>query len=474
MRSPSSRTLTAALVLASLTLVSGAQNSPVLPDPGRTLSRETQEKLGQQGVAQVYQQMPVLPDSSPVTKYVQALGRKLETSIPADQSWPYQFHVIPQKEINAFALPGGPIFINVGTIQAAANEAELAGVMAHEMSHIYMQHSAKQISKAQWTGLIAGLAGAVTGDSALGGLARAGIQFSAGTVLMHYSRKDEAQADAVGAIIAYKAGFNPKAMADFFATLEEKYGKGGPQFLSSHPNPGNRQAAVQKQVENWPPKQFLASSNEFAAARQEVVSLKTYSAEEIAQGAKQGVWAQQNRRSGAAPANLPGGDLSSVSFTQVQPSDRFQEARRDDFTIAYPDNWKSSGDAKSLLIAPPAGVSQSGIAYGVIINVAGATTGSLDDRTHQVIEGLLKDNPGMRAGEEILPLEVSGQPGRSVYLSGTSPVQQNGQALAERDWLVTLLNPQGGLIYLVFVAPENDFHLLRPTYERILQSLKLP
>src|SRR5215469_16933247 len=156
MRSPSSRTLTAALVVASLTLVSGAQNSPVLPDPGRTLSRETQEKLGQQGVAQVYQQMPVLPDSSPVTKYVQALGRRLETSIPADQAWPYQFHVIPQKEINAFALPGGPIFINVGTIQAAANEAELAGVMAHEMSHVYMQHSAKQMPKQAVAQIFAG------------------------------------------------------------------------------------------------------------------------------------------------------------------------------------------------------------------------------------------------------------------------------------------------------------------------------
>lgn len=475
-RSQSSRTLIVALLVAALPLASLAQSEPLLPDPGKTLSRETQEKLGLQAVAEVYKQMPVLPDSSPVTRYVQELGRKLQAAIPASQTWPYQFHVIPQKEINAFALPGGPIFINIGTIQAAANEAELAGVMAHEMSHIYMQHSAKQIAKAQWTGLIAGLAGAVTGDSALGGLARAGIQFGAGTVLMHYSRKDEAQADSVGAIIAYKTGYDPKAMADFFATLEKKYGNGGPQFLSDHPNPGNRETAVQKEVQNWPPKQYLASSSGFARAREEAGAIKAYSAEEIAQGTKQGIWAQQNRRSGATPANLPatsGDDLSDVSFPQVQPSDSFAEARRNDFTIEYPDNWRASGDANSFLIAPPAGVSQSGIAYGVIIGAAPGASGSLDEATHQVIENILKDNPGMRGSEEIHPVEISGQRGRSVYLSGKSPVQQNGQALLERDWLVTLQHPQGGLMYLVFVAPENDFHRLGPVYKRMLESLKL-
>jgi Zn-dependent protease with chaperone function len=139
------------------------------------MSREDQQKLGFQAMGEVYKQMPVLPDSNPMTQYVQKLGKRLVKQIPQQYTWPYEFHVIAQKEINAFALPGGPMFINVGTIAAAQNEAQLAGVMAHEMSHVYMQHSAKQIAKAQWTGLIAGLAGAVTGDSALGGLARASL-----------------------------------------------------------------------------------------------------------------------------------------------------------------------------------------------------------------------------------------------------------------------------------------------------------
>src|SRR5438270_13648250 len=139
-----------------------------LPDPGNTgVTKEQQEQLGQQAVAEVYKQMPVLPDSSPDTQYIQQLGRKLVSAIPQQDSWPYQFHVVPQKEINAFALPGGPIFVNIGTINAADSEAQLAGVMSHEMSHVYMQHSAKQAPKRQVAEILDALGG-ILGNSTIG------------------------------------------------------------------------------------------------------------------------------------------------------------------------------------------------------------------------------------------------------------------------------------------------------------------
>jgi predicted Zn-dependent protease len=236
----SSRAVAVALaVLFTVPAFPASPRAPQLPNPGSTgMTREEQEKTGLEVMSEVYKQMPVLPDSSPITQYVQQLGKKLEKQIPAQYSWPYQFHVVQQKEINAFALPGGPIFINVGTINSAANEAQLAGVMAHEMSHVYMQHSAKQAPKQSLAQILAAASG-VLGNSALASLARAGIQLGAGTVLMKYSRSDEGQADSVGAIIMYRAGYNPAELANFFEVLA-KQGGSPPQFLSDHPNPGNR------------------------------------------------------------------------------------------------------------------------------------------------------------------------------------------------------------------------------------------
>ena len=460
-------------------------SSPQLPDPGTTgMTKEQQEQLGLQAVGEVYKQMPVLPDSSPETRYIQQLGKKLQTVIPADKSWPFQFHVIPAADINAFALPGGPIFVNLGTLLAADNEAQLAGVLAHEMSHVYMQHSAKQVSKSQWAQILAGVGGAILPQSGLGNLGRMGIQIGAGTMLMKYSRKDESQADAVGAVIMYRAGYNPRAMADFFETLEKKYGGGGPQFLSDHPNPGNRTQAVQQQIRNWPPKNYAGNSSEFASAKQDASRIKAYSAQEIQAGAKSGTWAQQNQKNGATPphsAASPGesgagsapGGATDVAFKKIKPSSNFTQLQQPNFTISYPDNWKASGDQSNTVIVPEGGASETGISYGVIIGSRAQIELSIDNATQQLAQGMLQDNPGMRISGEIKPVEVSGKQGRLLELVGASPLQENGKPLQERDLLVTVPSSQGGVLYMVFVSPERDFNELHSTYKKMLDSLQV-
>ncbi|MGC2695226.1 MAG: M48 family metallopeptidase [Candidatus Angelobacter sp.] len=481
------------------TLMAQGSSAPQLPAPGRVgMNKEQQEKLGLQAMGEVYKQMPVLPDSSPETQYIQHLGKKLTAVIPADVSWPYQFHVIPAADINAFALPGGPIFVNLGTITAAENEAELAGVLAHEMSHVYMQHSAKQAPKATWAQIIAGLGGAVLPQSGLGNLARMGIQIGAGTMLMKYSRADEAQADSTGAIIMYRAGYNPKSMADFFQKLEQKYGSGGPQLLSDHPNPGNRQASIQQEVRNWPQKNYASNTGEFPRAKQDASRVKAYSAQEIAQGAKSGVWEQQNRKNNVVPANLPSssnqgsgsgngaGSGSStgsgenanaaeenVAFKEVKPSGHLTQHEGQSFTIYYPDNWKVAGDSNTTIIGPPSAQGQNGIAYGLIVGNQAGGGGSLDDATQKLAQGMAQENPGMKISSDMKNIDVNGTQGRSLELSGKSPLMLNGEPLPERDWLVTLPRPQGGLFYVVFVSPERDFNQLHPTYQKMLDSLQL-
>jgi Zn-dependent protease with chaperone function len=488
------------LVIFTPGILLAQTSSPQLPAPGKvSMSRDQQKELGLQGMGEVYKQMPVLPDSDPLTKYVQGLGKKLQDVIPPDASWPYQFHVIPASDINAFAMPGGPIFVNVATIQSADNEAELAGVLAHEITHVYMQHSAKQAPKAAMTQIFAGIAGVLLPESTLGSLGRVGIQVAGGSVLAKYSRADESQADSVGTIIMYKAGYNPQAMADFFVKLEQKYGKGGMQWLSDHPNPGNRQTAIKQQIRNWPSKKYVGASSAFDRAHRQAEGTKTYTAQEIANGAKAGSWTQLNKQSGAWPAGIPsssnqaapaqptpqppaapaqpvsqpGSAPAAVSYEQIKPSGRFSQVSLTSFTIPYPDNWKAAGQGDNATIGPQEGVSQAGVAYGVVIGTATGGSGSLDQLTQSLIQSLQRDNQGMRIIGDTGKVQVGGADARSTHLSSSSPILKDGQPVAEHDWLVTFLDRSGALHYVVFVATEQDFSKLKPTYEKMLEGVQL-
>ncbi len=457
---------------------------PQLPNPGSAgMSREDQQKLGLQAMAEVYKQMPVLPDSSPITQYVQNLGKRLAKQIPREYTWPYQFHVVQQKEINAFALPGGPMFVNVGTIAAAQNEAQLAGVMSHEMAHVYMQHSAKRATSPKTTiAQIVGALGGIFGGSALGNLARMGIQFGAGTLLLKYSREDEAQADSVGAIIAYKAGYNPMELARFFEILAKEGGGGGPQFLSDHPNPGNRSEAIAKEIQNWPPENYVTTSASFDDAKKQSTTIRVYSAQEIADGAKQGVWARQNKKEGAIPASVAQSvessqapeSLGNVTFKNIKPSNTLTEVHQNGFSISYPSNWSTASGQNTITIAPKAGVSDNAVAYGAIVSIVqDQNAGSIAQVAQDLIQNLQQSNPGLHQNGDVRSITASGTEGRAADLFGNSPVQQNGKPLVEHDWLVVLPRPGGDYLYIVFIAPENDFAALRPTYQKMLDSVRL-
>ena len=482
--------LTLLVVVTQLSAVTGG---PDFPNPGnpRSLSRDDQHQLGLQAAAQVYQQMPVLPDSSPETQYIRQLGQKLVATIPSEYSWPFEFHVIAQKEINAFALPGGPMFVNLGTITAAGDEAELAGVMAHEMAHVYMQHSAKQADKAQWTSLLAGIASGVAGAT-LGGLAgqaaQMGISMTAQGVSLKYSRNDESQADEVGAIILYKAGYNPQSMADFFRTLAAQGGQIPPQILSDHPNPGNREQAIEKEIQNWPSKSYQTTSAAFQMTKAHAQTVKSFSGEEIAAGQKTGQWAALNKRNGAvftgapAPVNTSAttsaSPAASVSSQSVLPSQRTVHAELGPMSLTHPANWqvtmpRQQGDY--VTIAPPAGVNEAGVGYGVLISSAAPPQGqrmSIDDIT-QALVAEMQQRSNVKPAGSMQSISVSGMEGRSVSLQSTSPfASANGRQQTERDWLVTVPQSNGSIIYFIFVAPQAEFEHFRPAFENMLKSVE--
>jgi beta-barrel assembly-enhancing protease len=471
-------------------LATVATERPTLPDPGDTgVSKQQQEQLGYKTKAEVYKQMPVLPDSSPVTQYVQQLGRKLDAVIPEQYNWPYEFHVIQQKEINAFALPGGPIFVNVGTILAAKNEAQLAGVIAHEMSHIYMQHQIKGMKKQQKTGLIAGIAGIAGAAVGLGGLGQMAAGTIGGLISLKYSRGDESQADHVGAIIMYLAGYNPVEMANFFHALEtQSQGGAPPQFLSDHPNPGNREQAIQDEIKNWAPENWITNSPQFEQAKADARNVQAYSAQQIAQMARSGQI--HNQMGSGSPASQTVSDddrppvltrnggsssssPSSVTPASVAPSGDMRTYASDAFSINRPSNWQvTNNDGGDTMIAPESGFAQGEIAYGALINQVRGS-GNLDQDMKRLVDAMRRDNPNLLAASNPQAITINGRQGRSQDLIGTSPIESNGKPERERDRLVIVPTSSGKLLYVIFVAPERDYGQFEDTYQAMLRSLQV-
>jgi hypothetical protein len=270
-------------------------------------------------------------------------------------------------------------------------------------------------------------------------------------------------------------------LANFFVALA-KEGNGGPQFLSDHPNPGNRSEAIAKEIRDWPPKNYLGDSQEFLTVKKQATAVTAYGAQEIADGAKQGLWARHNMRNGAVPASIQesvaadssSATVSNVSLDQIRPSGQFTEIHQDGFSISYPSNWTTASGQNSLTIAPKAGVSRNAIAYGAVINnFEDANAGSLDQVALDLIQNLERTNPGMRQESDIKAIDVNGIQGRSADLVSNSPIQQEGRPVPEHDWLVVVPRSDGSYLSLIFIAPERDFATLRPTYQRMLDSLRV-
>jgi Zn-dependent protease with chaperone function len=427
-------------------------------------SQDEEVQLGKQNAAEVMKQMPVLPDSDPVTQYVQRLGAKLSARAPGYQ-WPYSFHVVNVKEINAFALPGGPVFVNLGTIQAADNEAQLAGVMSHEISHVVQRHGTRAASKQMGAQLPLAILGGLMGNSTLAKAAELGISFGVGSYFLKNSRQSESEADLLGTDIMYDSGYEPQQMAVFFTKLEKQMGASANsminQFMSDHPNQGNRAEAVSAEVKTLMPRTYLADSSDFRQIKARVAGMKPLTSAEVAAAQKQG----------GAPNAGP------VAGTDVTPSANQKVFAHNEYQISYPENWQVFGDQSSnVTIAPASGVSRNAVAYGVMIaNYQPEEQGtSVDNATHELLASLKQSNPDMKQIGNAETIRVNGVSGKSVDLIGSSPIRDaQGKPIAERDWVVTIPRRDGTVLYLVFISPDKEFGAMRPAFEGMLRTLQV-
>jgi Zn-dependent protease with chaperone function len=415
-------------------------------------SRDQDIKLGQEAAAQVVKTQPVIHNRE-VDAYLAELGKRLQQS-PRAGNFPFSYHLIYDKNINAFALPGGPIFINTATILAADNEAQLVGVLAHEMSHVALRHGTHEASKQNLISIPAALAGAVLGGTMLGSLAQLGIGLGTGSVLLKFSRDAEAQADYNGAEMMADAGYNPLEMAHFFEKLESS--KQAPQFLSDHPNPGNRVQAIEDELRQMPQRDYNANTGEFPHIKDVVARIPP-----------------PGQYKGDAP-----GSASSPAQTvpDARPAATLTNFDSQSYSLQYPQNWTVFGDknAGAVTIAPDSGLvrgqdGKTSVGYGMIASYYNADNPSagLAQDTAQLVRQLQSDNPDMHVTQPASHLQVGGEKALETVLSSHSPYPNEG---AEIDRLVTISRPQG-LFYIVFVTPQSEYKQAKPIYDNILRSI---
>jgi predicted Zn-dependent protease len=212
---------------------------------GNMISRSQEVDLGRQAQRDVERKYKIEDDPA-VNARMGRIAARIFPQARRDYDVPYEVRVIDSKEVNAFALPGGPIYFYRGLIELAGSDDEIAAVLGHEAAHVSKRHSARQISDAQAKGTIASIL--TQGKSDLVQvLANIGLTLDQ----LRYSRGDESESDRVGFRYLTEAGYDPDAMASFFRKMQEKAGRGGPEWLASHPLTRKRVEQAEKMAADY-------------------------------------------------------------------------------------------------------------------------------------------------------------------------------------------------------------------------------
>jgi hypothetical protein len=349
---------------------------------------------------------------------------------------------------------------------AAAAEGEVVGVMAHELSHVLLRHGTANMTKAQnpWLqlGQIAGaIGGAVVGGGAGSAIAQ-GSQIGLGALMLRYSRDFEKQADLLGAQIMARAGYDPRGLAHMFETIEresKKEGGGGsPQWLSSHPNPGNRTQYITKEASllTLGP---APNTDQFEPIKTAFAALPP--AKSMADLDK----AQQGESEGELQVGTPGQPVP-------RPASQFRGIKGGGiFTASVPSDWTSLAAKTSIKVVPQNGYGQLNgetvFTHGVEFGITQAASRDLR-ATKAWLSGVAQSNPDLRLNGSQQSVRISDQAAIATPLANPSAL--GGQ---ERVVVYTTLLSDGGLFYYLTVVPENDAAAFQEAFQRVAESIRL-
>jgi hypothetical protein len=465
-----------------MSLAVGVAEAQTKVNPGWNMFSAQQDvEIGQQSAVQAEQQLPLVNDPD-VNAYVNRIGQQLAANA-GGPSFQYRFRVINASDINAFALPGGFVYVNRGILENAQNEGEVAGVIAHEIAHTALRHGTHQASKAYaaQAGLqiLGGLLGGRVGNNTAQILNTVG-GVGLNALFLKFSRDLETQADIRGAQILAASGYTPADMVSFFRQLEKVDKSRKTSWMSDHPAPPDRIARIEKE------RQLLREPSTPTQNVQQLASIKSdlraYGPARTTQQIAQGTASSNGN-------NPPMTSSSGVGRVEAPSSSWRRYANRGgEYEIAYPSNWRVYDTGGfGVTIAPEGGVGTVGgrteVVYGLIVNhyaPSGVTSGNslrsnnvgatLESATNDLIAQVRQTSPHLRvisgSGQQ---LQVDGRTALAASLRGRNP----NTKLDERVTLVTRALGDGHLIYMVFVTPESEARNYSGVLNTIVQSVNV-
>lgn len=420
-------------------------------------------KLGSDASREVEKQFPIISDAD-ASAYLERIGSRLVQAIPNRFDQPafnYRFKWVNASDLNAFALPGGPMYVNRGMIEAAKNEGELAGVMAHEISHVALRHATAQATKQGSAKNTLGTIGLILGGAILGGQTGAQLgAVAAAAWQTKYSREYESQSDTLGAQIMADAGYDPRDLANVFQTIASQDKGGAPEWLSSHPDPGNRYQAINREA------QYLrVSSNPIKITRdfertqakfRAMPPAKTMA--EITKQGGSGTGTENPTANGRYSNNVPNPSTRGRAYSGVNW-----------LQMTVPSNWQEFGGQNGAQFAPEGAYGDQGITHGVMVGVYDNQTSGLRNKTQAYINETLQGNSYLQQNGSMISRNLAGRSGYTAQMSGRSPV-------TNRTEVVTIYTTQlrnGQLFYVVTVVPGDQSYNYTNAFRNVLNSIRI-
>jgi hypothetical protein len=335
--------------------------------------------------------------------------------------------------------------------------------MAHELSHVVLRHGTAQATKATpyEIGQVAGaIFGAIVGGT-LGRVISQGSQFGLGAAFLRFSREFEKQADLEGSHIMARAGYDPRDMANMFKTIQEQGGSGGPQWLSDHPDPGNRYEYILAEAQHLRVENPIRDTRAFESIQAHLKRLpKAPTTEEATRNA--------NR-----PVGTSGGDSRPPTGRVEPPSSSFRTYDEGNlFRVSVPANWRELPSNDSVSFAPDGAYGsangQSVFTHGMEIGIARNESHDLQSATEELIDSLARSNPRLEKTSRFERANIDGRPALRAVLSNVSEATGRPESIE----IYTTQMANGALLYAIGVAPSDAFSSYRGVFERIVSSIR--